>query len=153
MRHKVAHRKFDRSPAHRRAMFRNMATSFLKEERIETTVEKAKDLRGVVERLITLGKKDDLHARRKAYGYLFNKAVVHKLFTDLGPRFKDRPGGYTRVIRTRRRAGDTAEMAYIELVDRKVVKPAPKKKSAKEEAAALPDEGARKVKSKAKEEE
>jgi len=116
MRHQHAFRKFQKSPAHRRAMFRNMATSLLREERCETTVEKAKELRGIVEPLITLAGEDTLEARRQAYSYLLDKAVVQKLFKELGPRFKARPGGYTRVIRTRLRHGDAAALACIELV-------------------------------------
>ena len=99
-------------------MFRNMATSLLKHEQIETTVPKAKELRGVVERMITLGKRGDLHARRQALGYLVDEAVVRKLFDTLGPRYAERPGGYTRVLKAGHRYGDAAPMAIIELVDR-----------------------------------
>ena len=99
-------------------MFRNMATSLLKHEQIETTVPKAKELRGVVERMITLGKRGDLHARRQALSYLVDDAVVRKLFDTLGPRYAERPGGYTRVLRAGFRYGDSAPMAIIELVDR-----------------------------------
>ena len=95
-----------------------MATSFFQAESVETTVPKAKELRPVVERLITLGKNDTLAARRQAYSYLLNKAVVHKLFADIGPRCSARNGGYTRIVRTRVRPGDAAEMAIIELVDK-----------------------------------
>jgi large subunit ribosomal protein L17 len=94
-----------------------MATSFIKYESFETTVEKAKELRPVVERLITLGKNDTLAARRQAYSYLTDKAIVHKLFADVGPRCAGRNGGYTRIIRTRYRNGDAAQMAVIQLVD------------------------------------
>lgn len=127
MRHRDAHRKFSRSPSHRRSMFRNMSTSLLEHGRVETTLHKAKDLRGVVERLITLAGEDTLSRRRRAYSYLFSKPVVHKLFAEIGPRYKDRPGGYTRVVRTRRRAGDAAEMAVIELVTEDF-QPRPKRK-------------------------
>ena len=99
-------------------MFRNMATSLLKHEQIETTLPKAKELRGVVERMITLGKRGDLHARRQALGYLVDEAVVRKLFDTLGPRYAERPGGYTRVLKAGHRYGDAAPMAIIELVDR-----------------------------------
>lgn len=116
MRHGKNFRKFSRSSSHRRALFRNMVTSLLRDERIETTVEKAKDLRPVVEKFITLGKEDTLHARRQAYGYVMDKAVVHKLFTDIGPRFRARPGGYTRIVKGGFRHGDCADMAVIELV-------------------------------------
>jgi len=99
-------------------MFRNMATTLLKHEQIETTVPKAKELRGVVERMITLGKRGDLHARRQALGYLEDENVVRKLFDTLGPRYAERPGGYTRVLKAGFRYGDAAPMAIIELVDR-----------------------------------
>lgn len=139
MRHQHAFRKFQKSPSHRRAMFRNMATSLLREERIETTVEKAKELRRVVEPLITLAGEESLHARRQAYAYLLDKAVVRKLFNEIGPRFKARPGGYTRIVRTRNRAGDAAELAMMELLadEAPAKKAAPKKKGgAKKKAAA-----------------
>jgi large subunit ribosomal protein L17 len=130
MRHAKTYRKFSRTPSHRRAMFRNMATSLFIHERLETTVEKAKDLRGVAEKLITLAGTDTLHARRRAYGYVQDKAAVRKLFDEIGPRFKERTGGYTRVVRTRVRAGDAAEMAVIELV-RDDFNPQPKKPGSK----------------------
>lgn len=116
MRHKKAFRKFSRTPAHRRAMFRNLATSLLEHGSIITTVHKAKDLRRVVEPFITLGGEDTLHNRRKAYSFLKSKEVVQKLFNEIGPKFKERPGGYTRVVRTISRPGDAAEMAVIQLV-------------------------------------
>lgn len=137
MRHAKSFRKFSRTAAHRRAMFRNMTTSMIEHERLETTVEKAKDLRGVVEKLVTLAGEDTLPHRRRAYGYLKNKAVVHKLFADIGPRFRSRPGGYTRVIRTRRRAGDAAELAIIEFVDRsEPLAPKPSRAKKKQQKAA-----------------
>lgn len=139
MRHGNGLRQLSRSTSHRRALLRNMATSFFKYERFETTVPKAKELRPVVERLITLGKNDTLAARRQAYSYLTDKAIVHKLFAELGPRCKDRNGGYTRIVRTRFRNGDAAEMAIIELVDRadekSAAKPAAKKAKAKKASA------------------
>ena len=116
MRHKKSFRKFKRSPAHRRAMFRNMATSFIMHGRIETTLPKAKDLRRVVEKLITNGGRESLHARRQAYSYLMNKSAVHRLFAEVVQKYKDRMGGYTRITRTRVREGDGAQMAVIELV-------------------------------------
>ncbi len=116
MRHNNARRKFNRTPAHRKALFRNLATQLIKHEKIETTVEKAKDLRGVVERLITLAKVDNLHNKRQAFSYLEEKEAVRKLFADIAPKYKERPGGYTRVTKTRVRPGDAAELAYIELV-------------------------------------
>jgi large subunit ribosomal protein L17 len=116
VRHAKNFRKFSRSSSHRRALFRNMVTSLLRDEKCLTTVEKAKDLRPIAEKMISLGRVDSLHARRKAYGYIFDKAVVHKLFAEIGPRFKERNGGYTRIIKGGRRHGDAAELAWIELV-------------------------------------
>lgn len=118
MRHRHGGRKLNRTSSHRRAMFRNMATSLLKHEQIRTTLPKAKALRGVAERMITLGKRGDLHARRQALGYLNDETVVRKLFDTLGPRYTERPGGYTRVLKAGFRYGDSAPMAVIELVDR-----------------------------------
>jgi large subunit ribosomal protein L17 len=116
MRHNYGLRKFSRTAAHRQAMFRNLATALLERERVQTTVEKAKDLRPIVEKLITMGRVDSVANRRHAYGYINSKAVVHKLFADLGPRYKTRPGGYTRIIRTDYRKGDAAQLAVIELI-------------------------------------
>ena len=130
MRHGNAFRKFNRSVAHRRALFRNLATSLILKESFETTVAKAKDLRRVVEKIITLGKQDTLARRRQAYGYLLSKEAVHKLFADIGPRFKGRDGGYTRIVRTRVRPGDAAELAQIELVADEAKKKSPAKKKA-----------------------
>lgn len=113
---------------------RNLATSFFKYERFETTVPKAKELRPVVERLVTLAKNDTLAARRQAYSYLMDKAVVHKLFTEIGPRNATRNGGYTRIVRTRVRPGDAAELAVIELVDKAETKSASKEAPAKKAA-------------------
>ena len=118
MRHRHGGRKLNRTSSHRRAMFRNMATALLKHEQIRTTLPKAKALRVVVERMITLGKRGDLHARRRALGYLNDETVVRKLFDTLGPRYTERPGGYTRVLKAGFRYGDSAPMALIELVDR-----------------------------------
>lgn len=118
MRHRKSGRKLNRTSSHRRAMFRNMATALLKHEQITTTLPKAKDLRGVVERLITLAKEDKLANRRQAYGYIQDDAIVRKLFETIGPRYADRPGGYTRVLKAGFRHGDAAAMAVIELVDR-----------------------------------
>ena len=134
MRHGKGLRKLSRNISHRKALLRNLATSFFKHERFETTVPKAKELRPVVERLVTLGKNDTLAARRQAYSYLMDKAVVHKLFTDIGPRNAARNGGYTRIVRTRVRPGDAAELAVIELVDKAEAKSAPKEASAKKAA-------------------
>ncbi|MCP4327338.1 MAG: 50S ribosomal protein L17 [Alphaproteobacteria bacterium] len=119
MRHRKSGRKFSRSPSHRKAMFSNMAAALIKHEQITTTLHKAKDLRGVVDRLVTLGKRGDLHARRQALSELGgDRAITQKLFDALADRYKDRQGGYTRVLRSGFRYGDSAPMAVIELVDR-----------------------------------
>ena len=120
MRHGYALRKFSRPSGARKALFRALATALLQHEQIETTLQKAKELRPIVERLITIAKTDTLAHRRSAYGYLTDKTVVHKLFAEIGPRFVARPGGYTRVLRTRHRMGDAAEMAVIALVEKSV---------------------------------
>ena len=120
MRHGFRGRRFNRTTEHRKAMFANMATALIKHEQIVTTLPKAKDLRPVVEKLITLGKRGDLHARRLAMSSLRDDAMVKKLFEVLGPRYKERPGGYTRVLKAGFRYGDNAPMAVIELVDRDV---------------------------------
>ncbi len=119
MRHRLSGRKLNRSSAHRKAMFRNMAVALLKHEQIKTTLPKAKELRGIVDRLITLGKRGTLHTRRQALSRLNNDTVItEKLFATLAPRYADRDGGYTRVLRAGFRYGDDAPMAIIELVDR-----------------------------------
>ncbi|HEB68584.1 MAG TPA: 50S ribosomal protein L17 [Desulfobulbus sp.] len=116
MKHKVVGRKLGRNASHRKAMLRNMVTSLLEHERIVTTVPKAKETRRIAEKMITLGKRGDLHARRQAMTYIRSKAVVAKLFDDLSEQYADRQGGYTRIIRTGTRSGDAAPMAIIELV-------------------------------------
>ena len=116
MRHKVAGYKLGRTTSHRRSLLRNMATSLIMEERIETTVPKAKALRPTVEKMITLGKRGDLAARRQAAAYLMTEEAVHKLFDTIGPRFGDRNGGYTRIVRTAWQKGDGADKAFIELL-------------------------------------
>lgn len=118
MRHGFTGRRFNRTSSHRKAMFANMAVALLKHEQIKTTLPKAKDLRRVVDRLITLGKRGDLHARRQAYSVLRDDAITAKLFGDLAERYKARPGGYTRVVKAGFRYGDMAPMGVIELVDR-----------------------------------
>jgi len=118
MRHRKKGRKFNRDSAHRKAMFANLSVALIKHEQITTTLPKAKDLRGVVERLITLGKRGGLHARRQALAHLPEKGAVDKLFDTLAERYADRPGGYTRVLKAGFRYGDSAPMAVIELVDR-----------------------------------
>lgn len=117
MRHRKSGRKLNRTSSHRKAMFANMATSLLQHERIQTTVPKAKELRTIVEPLITLARRGDLHARRLAGRTVRDADVLAKLFNELGPRFAERDGGYTRIIRIGRRTGDNAPMAFIELVD------------------------------------
>jgi large subunit ribosomal protein L17 len=116
MRHLKAGRQLSRNSSHRWALMRNLITALLREEKIQTTNPKAKELRRWVERVITLGKRGDLHARRQAAAIVQDKAVVKKLFDAIGPRFKDRPGGYTRIIKLGIRHGDAAQMALIELV-------------------------------------
>jgi len=118
MRHGAAGRKLGRPTDHRLAMLRNMATSLLKHEQITTTLPKAKELRPYVERIITLGKRGGLHARRQAYAKIMDEKVVAKLFGEIADRYRTRPGGYCRVLRAGIRHGDAAEMAVIELVDR-----------------------------------
>jgi large subunit ribosomal protein L17 len=118
MRHGNAHRKLNRTAEHRRAMFANMAAALIKHEQIMTTLPKAKDLRPIVEKLVTLGKRGDLHARRQAVAEIRDVAMVKKLFDVLGPRYKERNGGYTRVVKAGYRYGDSAPVAVIEFVDR-----------------------------------
>lgn len=134
MRHGVSGRKFNRMTSHRLAMFRNMVTSLLEHERIYTTLPKAKDLRRWAEWMVTLGKRGDLHARRQALSLIREKDVVHKLFADLGPRYQNRSGGYTRIIKVGFRRGDAAPMCIIEML--KENEPAAKK--AKPKAPAQP---------------
>lgn len=118
MRHRKSGRHLNRTSSHRQAMFRNMAASLIEHEVIKTTLPKAKELRRVAEPLITLAKEDSVANRRLAFSRTRNKAAVGKLFSELGPRYEDRPGGYTRILKAGFRAGDAAPMAYIELVDR-----------------------------------
>lgn len=117
MRHQKSGRKLNRTTAHRQAMFRNMTASLFEHEQIRTTLAKAKALRQVAEPLITLGKTPSVPNRRLAYARLRNRAIVGKLFDDLGVRFKDRPGGYLRILKCGPRPGDNAPMAYVQLVD------------------------------------
>ena len=116
MRHRKAGRKLNRTSSHRHMMLRNMVTSLLEHERIETTEPKAKEVRGLAERLITLGKRGDLHARRQALSVIKNKKVAHKLFDEIAPRFTGRNGGYTHIFKTRNRPGDGAALAIVELI-------------------------------------
>jgi large subunit ribosomal protein L17 len=118
MRHRKSGRQLNRKSPHRKAMFKNMATSLFEHEVIKTTLPKAKELRRVAEPLITLAKEDSVANRRLAFSRLRDKAMVGKLFADLGPRYKERPGGYMRILKCGFRTGDKAPMAYVELVDR-----------------------------------
>ena len=118
MRHRQSGRQLNRNSSHRKAMFRNMTTSLLEHEFIRTTLPKAKELRRYAEPLITLAKEDSVANRRLAFDRTRSKAIVGKLFTDLGPRYQDRPGGYLRIMKCGFRTGDNAPMAYVELVDR-----------------------------------
>lgn len=118
MRHRMSGRKLNRTSSHRKAMFANMAAALIKHEQITTTVPKAKELRGIVDRLITLGKRGDLHARRQALTTLRDTGLVEKLFTTLAERYAERPGGYTRVMKAGFRYGDSAPVGIIELVER-----------------------------------
>ena len=118
MRHGKVHRKLNRKPEHRKAMFANMCAALIKHEQISTTLPKAKELRPIVEKLVTLGKRGDLHARRQAIAQIRDIGMVKKLFEVLGPRYKERNGGYTRVLKAGLRASDAAPMGIIELVDR-----------------------------------
>jgi len=138
VRHRKKGRQLGRQTKHRGALFRNLVTSLLDQERVETTGAKAKEIRGFTDRMITLGKEGTLPARRRALGFLRSKAVVSKLFSDVATRFKDRPGGYTRIVKTRRRIGDAAEMVAIELVSRQEL--ATKKKSDARTAQPAPTE-------------
>lgn len=120
MRHRKAGRHLNRTSSHREAMFRNMAASLIHHELIKTTLPKAKELRRVAEPLITLAKTDSVHHRRLAFSRLRDKVAVGKLFSELGPRYEERPGGYLRILKCGYRAGDAAPMAYVELVDRPI---------------------------------
>jgi large subunit ribosomal protein L17 len=117
MRHQRAGRKLGRDAAHRKALYANLTASLIEHGRIKTTVAKAKEVRPVAEEMITLGRRGDVPARRQALKFLRSQDVVHKLFSEVGPRFTDRPGGYSRIVKLGPRQGDAAEMAYLELVD------------------------------------
>ena len=120
MRHRKSGRKLNRTSSHRKAMFRNMSASLVEHELIKTTVPKAKELRRVIEPLITRAKTDSVANRRIAFSRIRDKDAVAKLFAELGPRYQERPGGYVRILKCGQRAGDNAPMAYVELVDRPV---------------------------------
>lgn len=144
MRHKMAHRKLGRTSSHRKALFRNQLASLITHERIVTTLIKAKELRPIAEKIVTLGKKGSLHARRTAAKVIASDALLRKLFDDIAPRFQERAGGYTRIVKLGNRRGDNAEMAILEFVDfsfgdKAAAAPAPEKKS-KSRASKTDDE-------------
>ena len=132
MRHRVKGKKLGRTTSHRQAMLRNLVTSFLEKERIRTTVAKAKAAKPLAEKMITLAKKNTLHSRRQALAFIRKESAVTKLFDELGPRFSERPGGYSRVVRIGLRSGDGAPMAMLELVGSEYKKKTKKKKKEKE---------------------
>jgi large subunit ribosomal protein L17 len=121
VRHGNSGKKLGRDSAHRKALYSNLAGALIEHGRIKTTITKAKAVKPIAEQMITLGRRGDLHARRQAVAFLRSKDVVHKLFAEIGPRFADRPGGYSRIIKLGPRAGDAAEMVYLELLDEPVV--------------------------------
>lgn len=139
MRHAVDHRKLRRNPGHRKALLRNLMNALVRSERIETTIAKAKELRRLADRLVTLGKRNDTHARRRAFGMLSDKENTEKLFSGIAPRFAGRNGGYTRILRTGFRAGDGSEMAIIEYLPAEEKKAGAKKPKRKK--AGAPPEG------------
>lgn len=134
MRHRVLVKRLGRNSAQRKALLRSLVTSFLEKERITTTLSRAKALRPLAERMITLGKRNTLHTRRRAARVIYKRNVVKKLFEDIAPRFSERPGGYTRIVKLGPRSGDGAEMAVIELVGLEYKKKAKKKETAAEKA-------------------
>jgi large subunit ribosomal protein L17 len=145
LRHARTGKKLGRDSAHRKALYSNLAGALIEHGRIKTTVTKAKAVKPLAEQMITLGRRGDLHARRQATAFLRSRDVVHKLFADVAPLFKDRPGGYTRIIRIGTRPGDAAEMVYLELVDEEYVatqreertpEPVPEEEPVAEEAPA-----------------
>jgi len=138
MRHLVSGHKLGRQPAHRRATLRNLVTNLIEKERIQTTLLRAKATRPLAERMITLGKRDSLHARRQAAAYLTTPGATDKLFSELAPRFADRQGGYTRIIRAGWRIGDGAELAIIEFIGSELKKK--EKKARKKVAEEAPEE-------------
>src|SRR5919205_4231509 len=141
MRHRNAHRKLSRNTSHRRSMLRNMVTDFLDHGRLMTTLPKAKEVRPLAEKMITLGKRDNLHARRQIQAYVLREAVAKKVFESIAPRFADRNGGYSRIIKLGNRKGDGADLAIIELLGSELeVKKAERAEKAKEKAAKKPKE-------------
>jgi len=131
MRHLVAHKKLGRNSAQRKALLRNLVTSFLEKERIRTTLAKAKATRPLAEKMITLSRTNSLHARRRALKFIYKQDVVKKMFEEIGPRFSERPGGYTRIVKLGPRDGDSTEMAMLEMIGSELTKKS-KKKAAKD---------------------
>ena len=142
MRHARSGRKLGRDSAHRKALYSNLAGALIEHGRIKTTVTKAKAVKPYAEQMITLGRRGDLHARRQATAFLRSRDVVHKLFADVAPLFKDRPGGYTRIVKIGPRPGDAAEMAYLELVDEEYVAREREARTPEPVAAGVPAEAA-----------
>lgn len=136
MRHKVAGRNFGRSANQRKALLRGLVASLFEHQRIETTVARAKAIKGIAEKLVTFGKRGDVHAKRMVMSYIPNRAVVAKLFADIAPRFADRNGGYLRIVQTRQRVNDRAPMAIIEFIDYESVRPQSAGKTEKAEKPA-----------------
>ncbi|HEU0303276.1 MAG TPA: 50S ribosomal protein L17 [Gaiellaceae bacterium] len=137
MRHQRAGKKLGRDASHRKALYANLTAALIEHGRVQTTLAKAKAVRPVAEKMITLGRRGDIHARRQALAYLRTQEIVHLLFAEVAPRFADRPGGYTRIVKTGPRPGDSAPMAYLEFVDhvpRAPVAPAPAPAAAEREA-------------------
>jgi large subunit ribosomal protein L17 len=147
MRHRKANRRLGRTSSHLKATLRNLVTSFLEHEKVETTDAKAKELRKIAEKMITLGKRGDLHARRQALSFIMSKKVVKKLFEVIAPRFQSRNGGYTRIVKVGRRLGDNALLSIIELVGEGKAKKEKKKKAG--EKKAKPEKKAAKAQPKA----
>jgi large subunit ribosomal protein L17 len=137
MRHQRAGKKLGRDSAHRKALYANLAGALIEHGRIKTTVTKAKAVKPIAEQMITLGRRGDLHARRQATAFLRSRDVVHHLFAEVAPRFKDRPGGYTRIVKIGPRPGDSAEMAYLELVGEELA-PRPAAATTEEPVADVP---------------
>jgi large subunit ribosomal protein L17 len=141
MRHRNAHRKLSRNTSHRRALLRNLVTDLLEHGRLMTTLPKAKEVRPLAEKMITLGKRDSLHARRQVQAYVMREAIAKRVFDTIGPKFADRNGGYSRIIKLGNRKGDGADLAIIELLGSELeVKKAERAEKAKEKAAKKPKE-------------
>jgi large subunit ribosomal protein L17 len=150
VRHQRAGKKLGRDSAHRKALYSNLAGALIEHGRIRTTVTKAKAVKPIAEQMITLGRRGDLHARRQATAFLRSRDVVHKLFAEVAPLFKERPGGYTRIVKLGPRPGDSAEMAYLELVDEEYV--AKEREARTPEPAAVEEQPAAEVPDEAAEE-